>query len=36
MPDIELMGSAGVALLARDTDGMPLGFATIYWAWCDD
>ena len=25
--------SEGLQLLARDTDGTPLGFATIYWTW---
>ena len=25
--------SEGVQLIARDTDGTPLGFATIYWTW---
>ncbi|MEN3318113.1 MAG: hypothetical protein V7643_1514 [Mycobacterium sp.] len=25
--------SEGLQLIARDTDGTPLGFATIYWTW---
>jgi GNAT superfamily N-acetyltransferase len=25
--------SEGVQLIARDTDGTPVGFATIYWTW---
>jgi GNAT superfamily N-acetyltransferase len=41
-PDERLLGlanalidnpSEGVQLIARDIDGTPLGFATIYWTW---